>query len=78
MRGSLCSGAEALLGPRVSGVQEPPVSRVQSLYIRKIMLKVESEASMAKVKEFLRDAYIRLVAQPTTRALTVYYDVDPV
>lgn len=68
----------ALLGPRVSGVQEPPVSRVQSLYIRKIMLKVESEASMAKVKEILRDAYIRLVAQPTTRALTVYYDVDPV
>ena len=54
------------------------MSRVQSLYIRKIMLKVESEASMAKVKEILRDAYIRLVAQPTTRALTVYYDVDPV
>lgn len=79
------SGAEAfaaelraILGSRVSAVQEPPVSRIANLHIRKIMLKVEVDASMMKVKEILRSTYINLVASPTTRALTVYYDVDPV
>lgn len=66
------------LGNRVSAVQEPAVSRIQNLFIRKIMLKVEADASMAKVKEILRETYVRLVSAPTTRALTVYYDVDPV
>lgn len=73
-------GAElrSILGKRVSAVQEPPVSRIQNLYIRKIMLKIEADASMTKVKEILRESYVRLSAAPTTRALTVYYDVDPV
>lgn len=66
------------LGQRVSAVKEPPVSRVNSLFIRKIMLKVEPAISVIKVKEILRQAFIELSSSPTTRGLTVYYDVDPV
>lgn len=67
----------AIFGDRVNGPQEPPVNRVQNLFIRKIMLKVEPEASMPKVKELLRREYIELQASPLMRGLTVYYDVDP-
>ncbi|MDE6311763.1 MAG: primosomal protein N' [Muribaculaceae bacterium] len=75
---ALCADLRNVLGNRVSAVQEPPVSRVQNRYIRKIMVKVEADASMTKVKAILRDAYIRLVSAPTTRSLTIHYDVDPV
>lgn len=67
-----------VFGQRVTPPQEPPVGRVQSMYIRKIMLKVEREASMAKVKAILREKYVALSASPLMRGLTVYYDVDPV
>ena len=69
---------KSLLGSRVSGPDKPVVSRVQSLYIRRFMLKVETEASMAKVKEILRKLYEDMcIAQTAMRAATIYYDVDP-
>ncbi len=67
-----------IFGARVNGPQEPEVNRVQNMYIRKIMLKIETEASMPKVKALLRKEYIELQASPLMRGLTVYYDVDPV
>ena len=41
------------------------------------MLKVEVQASMRKVKELLRGVYEAFMADPSMRALQVYYDVDP-
>ena len=72
-------GAElrTLLGNRVFGPEEPHVARVQNLYIRKIMLKIEPQASMARVKELLRATYVRLMQDPALRGLTLHYDVDP-
>lgn len=66
-----------LLGNRVYGPKVPTVGRVQNLYIRNIMLKIEPDASMAKVKELLRDTYIRLHSLPDMKTTVVYYDVDP-
>lgn len=66
-----------LFGNRVSGPQEPMVARVKLMYIRKIMLKIEVEASMTKVKEILRNLYIETASSPLTRGLRLYYDVDP-
>lgn len=55
------------------------VSRVQTLYIRKIMLKIEVNASMKKVKEILRNVYEQMHASevPAIKSAVVYYDVDP-
>lgn len=72
------SALRGIFGDRVLGPQEPSISRVQSLFIRKIMLKMEPEASMPRVKHLLREEYIRLQASPLMRGLTIYYDVDPV
>lgn len=68
-----------LFGNRVFGPEEPAVGRVQTLYIRKIMLKVELNASMSKVKEILRSAIEEMHAArlPGIKGAIVYYDVDP-
>ncbi|MBR4070341.1 MAG: primosomal protein N', partial [Bacteroidaceae bacterium] len=66
-----------VFGARVLGPDNPPVARIQSLYIRKIMLKVEITASMAQVKDLLRQIYERSLTDDRFKSLTLYYDVDP-
>lgn len=75
--GAFAERLRAAFGTRVCGPQEPAVARVQNLYIRKIMLKVEADASMKKVKEILRREYVALTSSPLVRSLSVHYDVDP-
>ncbi len=66
-----------LLGRRVFGPVEPAVGRVQGLYIRKIMLKIEPAASVTKIKELLRSTYIEMLSLAEVKGTVVYYDVDP-
>ncbi len=68
----------ALLGSRVNGPVEPPVERIASFYIRQIMLKVETSASIRRVKEILRSEYVRHNSSPIKSGAVIYYDVDPV
>lgn len=65
------------LGKRVSGPDQPRVTRVKSLYIQKIMIKVESGASLSKLRQVLRDCYRTMAKNPAIRTSQVYYDVDP-
>ena len=67
-----------VFGARVLGPDKPPVARVQTFYIRKIMLKVERGASMRRVRECLREVRQAAQADGRFRSLNVYYDVDPV
>lgn len=63
---------------RVLGPEDPPVGRVQSLYIRRIMLKMETNVSMAKVKRHLTAIHHSILEDPRfPKSLTIYYDVDP-
>ena len=56
----------------------PFVARVQNMYIRQVTLKMETAASMAKVKAILRDLYERmLAADARMKTVRLYYDVDP-
>ena len=71
------SKLRALLGNRISGPEEPAVARVQTLYIRRIMLKVETNASVSKVKALLNDVRIEMTNAGRLSGATVYYDVDP-
>lgn len=68
-----------LFGNRVAGPEEPAVGRIQTLYIRKLMLKIEVAASMKKVKEIMRDTLVEMRTSGMQAAKTaiVYYDVDP-
>lgn len=64
-------------GARVLGPEKPFVSRVNLWYVQQIMLKVESGASMKKVKDLLRAIYESLAARPEMKGTQIQYDVDP-
>jgi primosomal protein N' (replication factor Y) len=67
-----------VFGKRVLGPEAPMVARVQSYYIRQIVLKMELAASMTKVKKILRDLYEQLIAVDSRmRTIRLYFDVDP-
>ena len=66
-----------VFGERVLGPDCPPVGRIQSLHIRKIMLKVEPTLSTEKVRQALNDEKMRVMAQPVCRNINIYFDVDP-
>ena len=62
---------------RVLGPEAPMVARVQNLYIRQIVLKMENGASMPKVKRILRNIYENMLSVDTRMKSTIiYYDVD--
>ena len=63
-----------VFGTRVLGPDKPPVSRIQTLFIRKIMLKVELDAPLRRVRASLLEARRQLAEY---KSLIVYYDMDP-
>lgn len=67
-----------VFGERVLGPEKPFISRIATLYIRTIMLKIEAGASMKKVKDLLRQIYASIAHRPEIKSSTIYYDVDPV
>ena len=71
------SRMRSLLGNRVSGPDEPYVSRIQSLYIRRIMLKIETQASISKVKALLNNIRVEMTNSRQLSGAVLYYDVDP-
>lgn len=71
------SRLRSLLGNRVTGPDEPYVARIQSLYIRRIMLKIENNASITKVKKLLNDVRIEMTNRKILSGAVLYYDVDP-
>lgn len=64
-------------GDRVLGPDRPAVARVRSMYVRKLMLKIEKQASANKVRSLLFDIQARLLQQPSAHGVQIYYDVDP-
>ncbi len=67
-----------IFGNRVLGPEKPIVGRVANYYIQSIMLKIEANASMRKVKDLLRTVYERVSVDKNMRSAILYYDVDPV
>ena len=67
-----------VFGTRVLGPEATAVPKVQQMYIRQIMLKMENQASMPKVKAILRTIYEKMITVDSRMKSTViYYDVDP-
>ncbi|MBD5203298.1 MAG: primosomal protein N' [Bacteroidales bacterium] len=66
-----------VFGNRVLGPEKPYVSRVATYHLQTIMLKVESGASMKRVKEILRAIYVTVATLPSVKGSSIYFDVDP-
>lgn len=64
-------------GSRVLGPDKPSVSKVKTLNIRKIMLKLENGIDLAKVRLYLRRAQAMMGQDAKYRSVQIYFDVDP-
>jgi primosomal protein N' (replication factor Y) (superfamily II helicase) len=73
----LTADLRAVFGVRVLGPNTPAVSRVQNLYIKHILLKIENEASPERAKDILRQITNQVMADPKFKSLWVNLDVDP-
>lgn len=74
----LAMALRQVFGNRVLGPEKPFVSRINTWYLQQIMLKVEAQASMKKVKALLRQVYETLAPAPQIKTSQIHYDVDPV
>ncbi|MBR0544213.1 MAG: primosomal protein N' [Bacteroidaceae bacterium] len=61
---------------RVLGPDTPPVSRVQLMHIRKLILKLELSAPMSAVRQRIMALQEQILAMPKYRSAQIYYDVD--
>jgi primosomal protein N' (replication factor Y) (superfamily II helicase) len=73
---SLSNSMRKIFGNRVLGPQEPIVSRIQSYYIRNILLKIEKKSSFEKARALLRST-IRDFQKENSGTLKILIDVDP-
>lgn len=64
-------------GERLLGPSRPPISRVQTLYIRKILLKIENNASAADVRASIIYSQNYVTNISGFKSVLVHYDVDP-
>jgi len=73
----LANDLRAVFGARVLGPNIPVVARVQNLYIKHILLKIENEASSERAKDILRQITDQVLADSKFKSLWVNLDVDP-
>ena len=64
-------------GGRVLGPDKPAVARVNTLAIRKLILKLEPGLNMTEVRRYLTLAQQQLLHDHRFATLQVYFDVDP-
>ena len=62
---------------RVLGPDKPPVARVKTLSIRKLVLKLELGIDMKLVRQYLKLAQQQMMQDKRYSSLQLYYDVDP-
>ncbi len=65
-------GRECILGP-----DAPAVSRIQMLYIRKVLIKTPLNIPVARTRELLMSACRALETEQGMKGVTLSFDVDP-
>ncbi len=66
-----------IFSSRVYGPQYPPVRKVNNLFVKQIILKVEREASYERARGLLREVLDQLSANEVFRSVRISIDVDP-
>ena len=67
-----------LLGERVLGPERPVIARVKTMYIQKIVLKLEIGIDLKKVRQCLYQIRSQILSAQRYSSAVIYYDTDPV
>lgn len=76
MSADMARSLTQVFGDRILGPDTPAVARVQGLYIRKFILKIELSASITEARRRLRELQAHFLSLPQYKSAIVYYDVD--
>lgn len=68
---------QQIFGKRSSDAIPPIIPRVQNVFIRQIILKIESTASASKAKQLIQSAITQLHNIPEFKNVPITIDVDP-
>jgi primosomal protein N' (replication factor Y) len=75
--GELAVDLRSTLGKRVLGPEYPLVSRIKSLYIKQIMIKIERGPNVVPFKDQIRKHIEEFQKIQVFRQVRVVVDVDP-
>jgi primosomal protein N' (replication factor Y) len=67
----------AVFGQRLLGPVDPPIGRIQNLFIKQLILKIENEASPVKAKEILSNVSDSILQESRFKSVRISLDVDP-
>ncbi|RZL07563.1 MAG: primosomal protein N', partial [Pedobacter sp.] len=65
------------LAHRVLGPEQPLIARVRSYYIEQVIIKIEKEMPVKKVKELIKNTILYFNAEKEHKNIRVQIDVDP-
>ena len=65
-------------GNRVLGPEFPLIARIRNLYQKKILMKIEKEASVVSVKKQVQDILTDFIQHENFKSVRVITDVDPI
>jgi primosomal protein N' (replication factor Y) len=71
-------GLRKMLGSRIIGPHMPLIARIKNLWLRRILIKIERNASPGKVKQILRDQMSGFYTEKKNHSIYIVTDVDPV
>lgn len=74
----LATNLKRIFGKRVLGPQSPIIGRIQNLYIKNILLKIERKSSFIKAKEILQIELDKLNKEDLFKRVRVTIDIDPI
>ena len=77
MAAVMANKLRTVFGNRVLGPDKPPVARIQTLFIKKIVVKIEQNAPMGRARELLLRIQREMIEEEHYKSLIIYYDVDP-
>ncbi|MDR1678499.1 MAG: primosomal protein N' [Prevotellaceae bacterium] len=67
----------AVFGSRVLGPDNPPVTRIQNFFIKRIVLKIEADASNEEAKRLINTVSEQVRGLDLFKSLQIGLDVDP-
>jgi primosomal protein N' (replication factor Y) len=62
---------------RIMGPEYPLISRIRNHYIKRIILKIDKDRSVARVKDRVRKCLVEFHRMDAFKAIAVTVDVDP-
>lgn len=67
----------ATFGSRILGPDNPPITRIQNLFLKRIVLKIEAEASNMNAKYIIHEVAKKITSIDEFKSLQIHLDVDP-